>query len=55
MSILDKFDIDEDKRNNIVRFYISGLMGIVNEWLEDDCKDDVECVISIMQYCVKSL
>ncbi len=53
--ILDRFDIDEKNRKFIVRFYIDGLMGIVNLWLENDCKDDINDIVLAMQYCVKSL
>ena len=33
-------------------FYIHGLMGIINEWVKEDCKDSVEHIISVMQICI---
>ncbi len=55
MPILDRFDVDKDKREYIIRFYIDGLMGIVNQWLENDCYDDINDAVLAMQYCTKSL
>ena len=33
-------------------FYIRGLMGIVAEWLKNDCSDEVDHVVAIIQRCV---
>ena len=33
-------------------FYINGLMGIINEWLKEDCKDSVEQITSVIQLCI---
>ncbi len=36
-----------------MRFHISGLMAIIDEWLKGDCEDSIEQVVSVMQQCVK--
>ena len=50
--ILDRFYIPSSKQQYIMLFYINGLMGIINEWLKEDCEDSVEHIISVMQICI---
>ena len=50
--ILDRFYIPPSKQQYIMLFYINGLMGVINEWLKEDCKDSVEHIISVMQLCI---
>lgn len=50
--ILDRFYIPPSKQQYMMVFYINGLMGIINEWLKEDCKDSVEHIISVMQICI---
>ena len=52
MPILDRFYIPPSKQQYIMLFYINGLMGVINEWLKEDCKDSVEHIISVMQICI---
>lgn len=52
MPILDRFCIPSAKQPYIMQFYINGLMGIIKEWLKNDCKDSCERIISIIQICV---
>ena len=50
--ILDRFHIPQSEQKYMMPFYIHGLMGIINEWLKEDCKDSVEHIISVMQICI---
>ena len=50
--ILDRFHIQPSEQKYMMPFYINGLMGIVNEWLKEDCKDSVEQIISVMRICI---
>ena len=50
--ILNRFHISPSEQKYMMPFYIHGLMGIVNEWLKEDCKDSVEHIISVMQICI---
>lgn len=50
--ILNRFDIPASEQKYMMPFYINGLMGIVNEWLKEDCKDSVEHIISVMRICI---
>lgn len=50
--ILERFQVPEQDRNYIMAFYIHGLMAIITEWLEDDCGDSIDHVITVIQQCV---
>ena len=52
--ILDRFHIPRSEQKYVMPFYINGLMGIVNEWLKEDCKDSIEHIISVMRICGKN-
>lgn len=50
--ILDRFHVPPSEQKYMMPFYIHGLMGIVNEWLKEDCKDSIEHIISVMRICI---
>ena len=50
--ILDRFHIPRSEQKYVMPFYINGLMGIVNEWLKEDCKDSIEHIIPVMRICI---
>ena len=50
--ILDRFRVPPSEQKYMMPFYINGLMGIVNEWLKEDCKDSIEHIISVMRICI---
>lgn len=47
--ILNRFAVPERDRAYLMRFFISGLMAIVEQWLENDCDDDVEHIAALME------
>lgn len=51
--ILDKFEIPDYKKKFILRFYINGIMGIIQEWILNDCDEKIENIINIIMECVK--
>ena len=52
MPILDRFQVPQSEQKYLMPFYINGLIGIINEWLKDDCRDSVEQVIAVIQNCI---
>ena len=50
--IPDRFHVPPSEQKYMMPFYIHGLMGIVNEWLKEDCRDSVEHIISVMRICI---
>lgn len=51
--ILERFNVDEYKREYIVSFFVSGINSIVRIWLENDCKEDINKIIDIINTCVR--
>lgn len=51
--ILERFHVTAAEQRYVMRFYISGIMAIIDEWLKNDCKDNIEYIISIIQHCIK--
>ena len=52
--ILDKYDIPDYKKKYLLQFYVSGIMGVIKEWVINDCNDKIENIMSIIIECVKA-
>lgn len=52
LPILNRFGVPAADREYLMAFYISGLMAIINRWLQADCQDSIEHIISVMQTCI---
>lgn len=50
--ILDRYQVPRADQTYLMRFFISGLMAIIDEWVQDDCRDSMEHVIDVMQMCI---
>lgn len=50
--ILDRYQVPRADQTYLMRFFISGLMAIIDEWVQDDCRNSVEHVIDVMQMCI---
>lgn len=51
--ILNKFNVPEQEREYMVYFYIKGILAIVDEWIKEGCKDDIDFIINIIMKCVQ--
>jgi len=49
--ILERYRIPEGDRKYLMAFYIRGLIAVVWEWLERDCAEPMEQIISLMERC----
>lgn len=49
--ILEKYHIPKENRKYIIAFYIQGIMGIIREWLQDDCNSSIENITNIIKQC----
>lgn len=49
--ILERCGVPEKDRTYMMTFYIHGLMAIISQWLESNCADTIEHIISVMQSC----
>jgi len=50
--ILERFQVPEQDRNYLMKFYIRGLLAVITEWMQQDCADSTGHVISVIQRCV---
>lgn len=49
--ILKRLNVPEKDGEYIVRFYIGGIMSVVTVWLESDCEESVEYILSLILQC----
>ncbi|MCM1496438.1 MAG: TetR/AcrR family transcriptional regulator [Bacteroides sp.] len=50
--ILARFHYPDTEKRYVISFYISGLIAIVSEWIELDCKDSIPYIIDICMKCI---
>ena len=50
--ILSRFDVPENERPYIIKFYLTGIFAIVMEWLDKGCSNDIDIIIKIITDCV---
>lgn len=53
--VLARFDILEDNRPYMIRFYLEGLNAIIKEWLDRDCDKSIDEMTQIIKECVRPL
>ncbi len=51
--ILDKYGIPNYKKKYMLSFYVNGVMAIIKEWTLNDCKDNIDDIVSIIMECVR--
>lgn len=55
MPIFKKFGIDEKSESYMIAYYINGVFAIINEWIKNGCKDDIEYIENIIMSCVRPI
>lgn len=50
--ILDRFNISLEERPYLLAFYINGIMAIIKEWINTDCKTSITDIEDIIIRCV---
>lgn len=51
--ILEKYNVDKNKRKYIIDFYVNGIMAIIKEWVDNDCMEDKSFIIEVIKECVR--
>lgn len=46
--ILERFNVPEKERNYLIAFYINGIIAIIREWIDKDCKDSIDDIENII-------
>lgn len=52
LPILERFHVSEKERNYLIAFYINGIMAIIEEWINTDCKDSISDIEDLIIRCV---
>ncbi len=48
LPILERFNVPEKEKNYLLAFYVNGIIAIIKEWIDQDCKDSIEDIINII-------
>lgn len=51
--ILDKFDIPDNEKKYVLQFYINGIIGIIKQWIINNCEDEIDDIMNIIIMCVR--
>ena len=52
--IMGVFGIEKDIQTYMIKYYINGIIAIVNEWLKNDCDKSIEEIIDIIFKCIRA-
>ncbi len=50
--LLARFNLPENERKYVLKFYLTGIIAIVMEWLSRNCEDSIEDISKIIIQCV---
>ena len=50
--ILARFSVPEKERSYVIKFYLTGIFGVVMEWLKNNCSEDMNIITRIIIDCV---
>ena len=53
MPILDRYHVPQEEREYLMAFYLSGLMGLIGQWLKNGCAEPVEHMIRVIEQCIR--
>lgn len=53
--ILNRFKVDDMEKKYLISFYISGIMAIIKEWINNNCIDSIDSIENIIIKCVKDI
>ena len=50
--ILQRFNIPQSHQKYMMKFYLTGITAIVMEWIDNDCKEEIDTISNIIIECV---
>ena len=50
--ILERFHVPENERAYVMKFYLTGVVAIVMQWLDKNCSDDMGMIVKVITDCV---
>ncbi len=51
--VLSRFDVPENLHKYYISYYIQGINAVVTEWLNNNCEDDIDSIIKVIESCVR--
>lgn len=52
--ILDRFSVPQENRKYIMKFYINGLVAVIGAWVQKDCEEPIEKIVSVIRIRIGS-
>lgn len=53
--ILQRFEVPDMFRKYYISYYIEGIAAIIKEWLNTDCSDSIDSIITVIEECIRPL
>lgn len=53
--IMARFDIPPTRRKYVSDFYVNGITAVILRWIEEDCKESIEYIISVIAICMPKI
>lgn len=50
--VLMRFGFPEEEMNFVLKFYLTGIMAIIIEWIDNNCSESIEFISKIVMDCV---
>lgn len=50
--VFQRFNIDERSANYIITFYLHGINAIINEWIKNNCRDEIGYIEDLIIKCI---
>ena len=51
--IMKRFHVPEKEHTYWISFYIHGIMAVIQEWVNENCKDSIEALEKILIHCIR--
>lgn len=51
--ILDRFNIPVENQKYILAFYLKGITAVTEEWVRNDCREDISVISSTIVSCIR--
>lgn len=49
--VLEKFEVEEERKEYIFEFYMKGVLAIIIKWVNNDCKNDIDFMVKLIVDC----
>lgn len=53
--ILERFEVPETFHKYYIAYYVEGIGAIIKEWLNSNCRDSIDTVVTVIEECVRPL